>query len=94
MIKIRDNCNISIEKKRSEKVIGSSLEAEINLSLNKELFNKFKNFNFEELLITSKVNIFIENTQEFEFKAVTNKAQGKKCPVCWKIRENKCERHG
>jgi len=45
-------------------------------------------------LITSKVNIFIENTQEFEFKAVTNKAQGKKCPVCWKIRENKCERHG
>ncbi len=94
LIKIRDNCNISIEKKRSEKVIGSSLEAEINLSLNKELFNKFKNFNFEELLITSKVNIFIENTQEFEFKAVTNKAQGKKCPVCWKIRENKCERHG
>lgn len=24
---------------------------------------------------------------------ITKKAQGKKCPVCWKIFEKNCERH-
>ena len=30
------------EEKRSEKIIGSSLEAEVDLELNDELYNKFK----------------------------------------------------
>ena len=42
--------------------------------------------------ITSKAQIsFKEN---LETSAQTTKAKGTKCPVCWKIREDKCERHG
>ena len=29
-----------------------------------------------------------------EILVETNKAEGKICPVCWKIRKNECERHG
>ena len=35
LIKIRDICNISIEEKRASKEIGSSLEAELKINLNK-----------------------------------------------------------
>ena len=94
LIKIRDKCNISIEEKRSEKIIGSSLEAEVDLELNDELYNKFKGFNFEELFITSKVNLKNNTSIKEEIVTIAKKANGNKCPVCWKIREAKCERHG
>ena len=94
LIKIRDLCNISIENKRSEKKIGSSLEANIDLKLNNELFNKFNKFDFEELLIVSKVVVTKDNKISEDLVVNSSKANGKKCPVCWKIRENNCERHG
>ena len=94
LIKIRDKCNVSIEEKRSEKIIGSSLEAEIDLKLNEKLFKKFKDFDFEELLITSKVNLNCDKKIDEDLIVKTKKAQGLKCPVCWKIRKNDCERHG
>ena len=28
-----------------------------------------------------------------ELSAITTKAEGEKCPVCWKINKSKCERH-
>ena len=28
-----------------------------------------------------------------EISAITKKAEGNKCPVCWKISKIKCERH-
>jgi isoleucyl-tRNA synthetase len=40
LIKIRDICNVSIEEKRANKLIGSSLEAQIELSLNKEVLKR------------------------------------------------------
>ena len=94
LIKIRDHCNISIENKRAEKIIGSSLEAKVDIKLNSKLYEKFYDFDFEELLITSKVDVSEDRSIENDFLATTSKANGKKCPVCWKIRENKCERHG
>ena len=39
--------------------------------------------------IASDIN-YLEN----EIEVTSSKAVGKKCPVCWKIRENACERHG
>ena len=94
LIKIRDHCNISIENKRAEKIIGSSLEAKVDIKLDNKLYKKFSNFDFEELLITSKVDVSEDDTIKNAFEASTTKANGKKCPVCWKIREDKCERHG
>ena len=89
--KIRDICNISIEAKRASKEIGSSLEANLTISLNEKLFKITENTNFAELCITS--NAKIEKKEKKEVTAVTTKAEGKKCSVCWKINENGCERH-
>tara|TARA_Y100000389_G_C17222066_1_gene393817 strand:- start:151 stop:696 length:546 start_codon:yes stop_codon:yes gene_type:complete len=89
--RIRDICNISIEAKRANKEIGSSLEANLSISLNEELFEITKNTNFSELCITSDAKI--EKTDSDEVSVITFKAEGKKCPVCWKINKNGCKRH-
>ena len=89
--KIRDICNVSIEAKRTNKEIGSSLEANLIISLNEKLFKITENTNFTELCITSGAKI--ERTKTEEVKVVTIKAEGKKCSVCWKINKNGCERH-
>ena len=90
LLKIRDICNISIEQQRANKIIGSSLEASVQIKLNKEFYEEFKNFNFEELLIISKASVKLDD----QLNIITTKANGEKCPVCWKIRQGKCERHG
>ena len=91
LIKIRDICNISIEEKRATKEIGSSLEAELNIKINSKLKNIVKDIDLSELCITSKVNISFDDSSDVE--ALTKKALGQKCKVCWKIRLEPCERH-
>ena len=89
--KIRDICNISIEAKRASKEIGSSLETNLIISLNKNLIELIKNIDMAELCITSTAEL-IETTSN-ETTAQTKKAEGEKCAVCWKITKNGCERH-
>ena len=92
--KIRDFSNISIETKRSDKVIGSSLEAKIKIKLKKDLFEIAKNFDFGEICITSGAEVILDNNLHEDILVETQKAEGKKCSVCWKIRKDECERHG
>ncbi len=91
LIKIRNICNISIEEKRANKEIGSSLEADLKIQLNKKLKEITENIDFSELCITSKATI--NYTDDVETTAITSKAKGSKCPVCWKISEATCPRH-
>ncbi len=94
LIKIREECNSSIELKRATKEIGSSLEANLTIHLNEKLIKLSKGTNFSELCITSgaKIEKINENdTKEIVVK--TTKAEGQKCPVCWKINVKPCERH-
>ena len=91
MIKIRDICNISIEEKRANKLIGSSLEAQIELYLNKSLKEITTNIDFSELCITSKAELNFSDKEEIT--VTTKKAEGNKCPVCWKINIEPCIRH-
>ena len=90
--KIRDVCNISIEEKRGNKDIGSSLEASITINLNKQLFEETKNVDFSEICITSSATIE-KNNENNEIIVSTKKAEGQKCPVCWKINSSPCPRH-
>ncbi len=91
LIKIRNICNISIEEKRANKEIGSSLEADLNIKLDRKLEEITKNIDFSELCITSKAEIsFKEN---LETNAQTIKSKGTKCTLCWKISENACDRN-
>ncbi len=90
LIKIRNICNISIEEKRANKEIGSSLEADLNIYLDKKLEGITKNIDFSELCITSKAQISFK--EKLETSAKTTKAKGTKCTLCWKIIENACDR--
>jgi len=91
LIKIRNICNISIEEKRANKEIGSSLEAELKIDLNDKFKDITKNIDFSELCIISKVAISFSKIAEAEVNTI--KAKGSKCPVCWKISEEPCPRH-
>ena len=89
--KIRDVCNISIEAKRATKEIGSSLEAKLIIKLNERLLKFTENIDLSELCITSSAIIEKDDKNEMDIK--TEKAKGTKCPVCWKIKEDGCDRH-
>ena len=93
--KIRDEANVSIEAQRSEKIIGSSLEANIEITIkDKEIFDIAQKYDFSEICITSYALILSDNNLEKDIQVISSKASGNKCPVCWKIRENVCERAG
>ena len=91
LFKIKQNANIAIEEKRANKEIGSSLEADLNIHLDKKLKEITKNIDFSELCITSKAEISFKENLESSVK--TTKAKGTKCTLCWKIIENACERN-
>jgi len=88
LLKIKQVANIAIEAKRASKEIGSSLEAEIKLNLNKENFDILENINLAEYFITSKAEKKLSEKESVDVR----KAEGKKCERCWKILENKSER--
>jgi isoleucyl-tRNA synthetase len=92
LIQIRDICNLSIEEKRSSKIIGSSLEALLKIKLSEKKFEIVKDIDLSELCITSSAQV--EKNELNEVLVETEKAKGNKCPVCWKISLQPCERHG
>tara|TARA_B100001027_G_scaffold63779_1_gene43100 strand:+ start:1 stop:1377 length:1377 start_codon:yes stop_codon:yes gene_type:complete len=93
ILNIREIANSSIELKRANKLIGSSLEADITIELNKDKYGLFKNYDFAEICITSIANLKLSKENIVDAKVTTKKAEGEKCPVCWKIFKDKCERH-
>jgi len=90
LFKIKQAANIAIEEKRANKVIGSSLEAEIKLTLNKENYDIMENLDLAEYFITSKAHRAL--SEDKELKIEVTKAKGNKCQRCWKILEKKCNR--
>ena len=53
-----------------------------------------KGTDYSELCITSAANIDRINKEDSEEIIIeTTKAEGEKCPVCWKINKKPCERH-
>ena len=90
LYKIKQEANVAIEEKRSKKVIGSSLEAEIKIFTDKKNFELLDNLNLSEYFITSKAERVLSEKEEM--KVEVKKADGKKCERCWKILEKKCDR--
>ncbi len=93
IVDIRNEANSSIETMRAEKIIGSSLEANIEIELDEDNYNLGKNYDFSEICITSSAKIINTKKKENLIRVKTIKAEGQKCPVCWKINKNGCERH-
>ena len=90
LYKIKQEANIAIEEKRSNKEIGSSLEAEIKLTLKKDKFELLDKLDLADYFIVSKAEKALSNNDEIMIEV--KKAQGQKCERCWKILEKKCER--
>ena len=97
---IRNVVNAGIEIKRSSKVIGSSLEADIEIYLGEEYLKHVDDINLSEYFITSKAHVktMIDDDKIFKLEHIFNvgvivkKAKGEKCSRCWKVLENPCDR--
>ena len=85
----------ALEKKRADKIIGSSLEAHINIYLEDNVLQKIKDIDFEEIAITSSFNLYSisKDVKGFALEdvknviVVVNKNKGSKCQRCWKYSE-------
>ena len=82
----------AIEKKRAEKLIGSSLEANVIIYVKEDLKKKIEEINFDEVAITSSFQLLDYKNkkdyfalEEIDDVAVTvEKTDGLKCERCWK----------
>ena len=90
LFKIKQEANVAIEEKRISKEIGSSLEAEIKLFINKEKFDLLGDIDMAEYFIVSKAEKNLVNEDEIKIEVI--KASGEKCERCWKILDKKCNR--
>ncbi len=91
LFKIKQEANIAIEEKRAKKEIGSSLEAEIILSVDDEYFEVMKDLDLAEYFITSTAKK-IKAKNEDKIYVEVKKAEGVKCQRCWKVLVSKCKR--
>ncbi len=97
---VRKVVNAAIEVKRSNKDIGSSLEADVQVFLDEKYLKIVKDFDLSENFITSKAvsKKLINDKSLFkldeikEIKVLVKKAEGRKCPRCWKIFPGPCTR--
>ena len=92
LFKIKQDANIAIEEKRSNKEIGSSLEAEIEIYTDDKNHKILKELDLAEYFITSKASLFQNEEKNKETLIKVKKSAGEKCPRCWKILEKKCAR--
>ena len=96
LLAVRQKVNVAIEEKRSNKIIGSSLEADVEITLPKHQFDILKEVDTKELFITSNVVQNISQNKTEEISIIVKKAKGIKCSRCWKIvtevQDNKCSR--
>ena len=91
LFKIKQEANIAIEEKRTNKEIGSSLEAELKITVGSKNFDLLEGLDLAEYFITSKAEKNKSENQE-DLKIEVKKTKGVKCIRCWKILDNECAR--
>lgn len=78
-VKVRGDVQKVLETLRAEKTIGASLEAEVSITANGNLFTLLKEYkDLREFLIVSEVVL-----KEGDYKIEAKKAKGEKCVRCW-----------
>lgn len=86
----------TLEPKRADKTIGSSLEAHPQIYLTHELARELEHLDWAEICITSQASVKIVDQSEFPMEGVNiaekgkaavifARAEGQKCERCWKI---------
>ena len=70
-------------------MIGSSLEAKINLEVSSNYYKIFSNLNLSEIFICSAVECEVSNNLDNDdVKVNCEKVSGLKCERCWKISDD------
>ena len=95
----------ALEKRRAEKLIGSSLEAHVDIYVDGKTLEKIKNYSFDEISITSSFSLHVLTDESkgysledvADIKIAVSKTNGQKCQRCWNykeqlIRNEICER--
>ena len=91
--KVKSEVNNEIEIMRNNKTIGSSLETQIEFTIENEVKKYFEKINLSDFFITSDAKIalndqsfdkVIENKNVKGLKIIIKKAEGIKCIRCWK----------
>ena len=91
--RVRRCITAALELKRNEKVIGSSLQANIKLYISMQSQDLLKDINLAEMCIVSNVEVHdistkINSTTQFEEEDIyveVLSADGKKCDRCWTV---------
>jgi isoleucyl-tRNA synthetase len=79
LFELRDVVQKQLEDMRAQKIIGSSLEAQVKISAPIDKLEILKQWTqLREILIVSCLSL-----EEGEWKVSTLKAEGEKCPRCW-----------
>jgi len=88
LVEVRDAVLKSLEAARAAKVIGAPLEAKVRLKASGELYELLDRYerHLPELFIVSEVAM--EGQADTELAVHVEKAPGRKCPRCWKYRED------
>ncbi len=96
ILQLRDEVNIALEKLRKENIVGSSLEAEVELKIYdddlKSIVEKYSNL-LKQIFIVSSLKVeYDSKRQEKYFEIKVKKFDGVKCPRCWVYYEKLTEK--
>ncbi len=94
LLQLKEEVNRVLETARREKIIGNSLQADVELYPGEELYEKLQKYSslLESILIVSScrlqqpdvpVESGSEKAQELELRIRVKKAAGEKCQRCW-----------
>ena len=91
LLEVRVAAQGALEDQRREKVIGSSLEADIQIDANPEKYEFLKRYetDLSTLLIVSRVELREVHNLPLkpDFLVVVSKSKSQKCERCWNYRE-------
>jgi isoleucyl-tRNA synthetase len=91
LLEVRVAAQAALEDQRREKVIGSSLEADIQIRANPEKYEFLKRYETDlpTLLIVSRVELREVHDLPLkpDFLVVVSKSKSQKCERCWNYRE-------
>lgn len=98
ILKARSAAFVQIEALRTEKIIGSSLEASVNITISDRHQDAFGDLDLAEILIVSKASwksVSIDTNPDVVALTITgDRTQGDKCARCWKVLPEVAEHNG
>jgi len=91
LLEVRVAVQAALEDQRREKVIGSSLEADVQIQANPERYKLLEGYvnDLSTVFIVSRVELKEVNylPHKPDFAVIVSKAKSKKCERCWNYRE-------